>query len=143
MAELTGSSEMSISEVARQVGVRASTLRYYESIGLLPEPKRVSGRRRYDSEVLQRLEIIRTAQQAGFTLAELRVLFDEVLTSAAPPARWHDLVQRKVDELNRLLQNVQSMKSLLDDIMRCDDAELEDCIFWTGQKYKNTVVSDE
>ncbi|MFN8565769.1 MAG: MerR family DNA-binding transcriptional regulator, partial [Anaerolineae bacterium] len=40
---------MTISEVARRVGVRTSTLRYYESIGLLPAPKRVSGRRRYDS----------------------------------------------------------------------------------------------
>ena len=60
--------------------MRTSTLRYYESIGLLPAPQRVSGRRRYDAGVLQRLEIIRTAQQAGFTLAELRVLFDDILT---------------------------------------------------------------
>jgi MerR family redox-sensitive transcriptional activator SoxR len=129
---------MSISQVARQVGVRASTLRYYESIGLLASPKRVSGRRRYDAAVLQRLEIIRTAQQAGFTLAELRVLFDEVLTNSAPPARWHELVQRKVDEMNLVLQNVQSMKNLLEDIMHCDDAELEDCIVWTGQRHKQS-----
>ncbi|MFN8563711.1 MAG: MerR family transcriptional regulator [Anaerolineae bacterium] len=71
MAESSANRDMTISEVARRVGVRTSTLRYYESIGLLPAPKRVSGRRRYDSAVLQRLEIIRTAQQAGFTLAEL------------------------------------------------------------------------
>lgn len=131
--------EMSISQVARQVSVRPSTLRYYESIGLLPAPQRIGGRRRYDASVLQRLEIIRTAQQAGFTLAELRVLFDDVLTNAAPLARWHELIQRKVQEMNRLLQNVQSMKSLLEDIMHCDDAELEDCIYWTGQKHKNAA----
>lgn len=138
MAESSVGGEMTISQVARLIGVRASTLRYYESIGLLPAPKRVSGRRRYDAAVLQRLEIIRTGQQAGFTLAELRILFDEVLASAAPAARWHELVQRKVEEMNGLLQNVQSMKSLLEDIMRCDDAELEDCIYWTGQRYRES-----
>ena len=138
MAVSSVNGEMSISQVARQVGVRASTLRYYESIGLLAAPKRVSGRRRYDAAVLQRLEIIRTAQQAGFTLAELRVLFDEVLTNSVPLARWHELVQRKVDEMNLVLQNVQSMKNLLEDIMHCDDAELEDCIVWTGQRHKQS-----
>ncbi len=132
--------QMTISQVAQQVGVRPSTLRYYESIGLLPMPARISGRRRYDAGVLQRLEIIRTAQQAGFTLAEMRILFDDILTSAAPAAHWHDLIQRKVQEMNALLLNVQSMKSLLEEIMRCNDNELEDCIIWTGQKHKTTRV---
>ncbi len=135
--------DMSISQVARRAGVRTSTLRYYESIGLLPEPPRVSGRRRYDASVLQRLEIIHTAQQAGFTLAELRILFDDILSSASPSARWHDLIQRKLQELNRLLLNVQSMRSLLEDIMRCDGDELEDCIVWTGQKHQKTAMSAE
>ena len=130
--------EMSISQVARQAGVRTSTLRYYESIGLLPEPARVGGRRRYDRDVLQRLEIIRTAQQAGFTLAELRVLLDDILTNASAHADWHDLIQRKLQELDERLLNVQSMKRLLEDIMGCDDAELADCIYWTGQKYKRS-----
>jgi len=135
--------QLTISQVAQQAGVRPSTLRYYESIGLLPTPMRISGRRRYDADVLQRLEIIRTAQQAGFTLAELRILFEDILTSASPSAHWHDLIQRTVQEMNALLLNVQSMKSLLEDIMRCRDDELEDCIYWTGQKHKNTVPSAE
>jgi len=135
--------QMTISQVAEQAGVRPSTLRYYESIGLLPAPARTSGRRCYDAGVLQRLEIIHTAQQAGFTLAEMRVLFDDVLTSAAPSAHWHDLIQRKVQEMNALLLNVQSMKNLLEDIMRCNDNELEDCIYWTGQRHKNTVLNAE
>jgi MerR family transcriptional regulator, redox-sensitive transcriptional activator SoxR len=135
--------QMTISQVAEQAGVRPSTLRYYESIGLLPAPARTSGRRRYDAGVLQRLEIIHTAQQAGFTLAEMRVLFDEILTSATPSDHWHDLIQRKVQEMNALLLNVQSMKNLLEDIMRCNDNELEDCIYWTGQRHKNTVLNAE
>lgn len=134
---------LTVTQVAEAAGVRPSTLRYYESIGLLPAPGRVGGRRRYEPDVLQRLEIIRTAQQAGFTLAELRTLFDDVLGSSAPAARWHELVQRKQREVNRLLLNVTSMKMLLEDIMRCDNAELADCIYWTGQKHKQEPRPDE
>lgn len=135
--------QLTIGEVARQAGVRPSTLRYYESIGLIPEPVRISGQRRYDAGVLQRLEIIHTAQQAGFTLAELRVLFDDVLNAGNTPARWHDLIQRKHHELSRLLLNVTSMKMLLEDIMDCDDTQLADCIFWTGQKHKSAASGIE
>jgi MerR family redox-sensitive transcriptional activator SoxR len=124
---------MSIGEAARQAGIRPSTLRYYESIGLLPTAARISGRRHYDASIVQRLEIIRTAQQAGFTLDELRILFDEILS---PGARWHDLLQRKLQELNTLLNNVLSMKRLLEDIRECEDAQLEECIYLTGQKHK-------
>jgi MerR family transcriptional regulator, redox-sensitive transcriptional activator SoxR len=123
---------MSIGETARQAGLRASTLRYYESIGLLPEAARISGRRHYDESVLQRLEVIRTGQRAGFTLDELRLLFDDMLVGAG----WHELVQRKLHDLNALLNNVQRMKRLLEDIMECDDTALAECIYLTGQKHQ-------
>lgn len=129
--------DMSISEVAKQVGVRTSALRYYERIGLLPEPKRINGRRRYDASVLQRLEIIQTAQQAGFSLAELHTLFDDILAGSGTDARWHELITRKLQELNALLRNVQSMKTLLEDIMQCgSDSQLAECIYLTGQRHK-------
>lgn len=62
---------LSIGEVARQSGFPASTLRYYESVGLLPAPKRVGGQRRYDPEVLYLLHAIEIAKRAGFTVDEL------------------------------------------------------------------------
>jgi MerR family redox-sensitive transcriptional activator SoxR len=129
--------QMLIGEVAQRAGIRPSTLRYYESIGLLPVPARISGRRLYDSSILQRLEIIRTAQQAGFTLDETRVLLEDILPSAPPSSQWHDLIQRKLQELETLLNNVQSMKRLLEDIMECDDAQLEESIYLTGQKHQS------
>jgi MerR family transcriptional regulator, redox-sensitive transcriptional activator SoxR len=125
---------MSISEVARQAGVRPSALRYYESIGLLPEPERVSGRRRYDADAVQRLAIIQTAQQAGFTLAELRLLFDDILPSTSPSDQWHALIQRKLRDIEARLQSIHSMKNLLEDIRDCADTELAECIYWIGQK---------
>src|SRR5690606_38475171 len=126
-----------ISQVAGKAGMRPSTLRYYERIGLVPAPPRISGRRRYDASILQRLTIIQTAQRAGFTLDEIRLLFDEILADAASRTQWHSLIQRKLREINTLLLNVQSMKSLLEDIVECSDDDLEECIFLTGQKHEN------
>jgi MerR family transcriptional regulator, redox-sensitive transcriptional activator SoxR len=127
---------MTISQVAQEIGVNTSAIRYYERIGLLPQPERVSGRRRYDPAILQRLVIIQTAQQAGFSLAELRILFDDILENAAPNIQWHNLIQRKLKELNALLHNVQSMKNMLEEIMDCEDPTLAECLFATGQKHK-------
>ena len=45
--------KLTISEVARQAGIRASAIRYYESVGLLPPPQRVSGQRRYHEDAEQ------------------------------------------------------------------------------------------
>ena len=63
-----------IGEIANLAGVQPSTLRYYESIGILPAPRRVSGQRRYSVEVLQILAVIQLAKEANFTLPEIRAL---------------------------------------------------------------------
>jgi MerR family redox-sensitive transcriptional activator SoxR len=127
--------DMSIGEVARQAGVRPSTLRYYESIGLLPVPERRSGRRRYEPGVVHRLAIIQTAQQAGFSLDEIRMLFDDLSESEYASVRWRMLVDDKLQQLNVLMRNVLSMKALLEDIRSCADDELAECVYVTGQKH--------
>src|ERR1700727_2503098 len=66
---------LTIGEVAREAGVAATTLRYYEQIGLLPPPARLAGRRRYDGSILGRVEVIRLCQSAGFALEEIQLLF--------------------------------------------------------------------
>lgn len=130
-----------VGEVAQRAGLLPTTLRYYESIGLLPNPQRENGNRRYDASVFERLEMIRTAQQAGFTLAEIRVLFDEILWNEAPAAKWNSLIQRKLTEINGMLVNIQNMKHLLEDILECDNEHLAECIFQTGQKHRHDVIS--
>ena len=134
-------SEMTISEVAGQAGLRPSTLRYYEKIGLLTAARRRGGQRRYDSNILQRLAIIHTAQQAGFSLTEIAILVNDILPSPSPSPQWRTLLQRKLAELNTLQSHVERMRSLLEDVMLCDDPELADCIYQTGQKH--TIVTTE
>ncbi|GHO65486.1 hypothetical protein KSC_043780 [Ktedonobacter sp. SOSP1-52] len=69
-------------------GIRTSALRYYESMGLLPAPRRASGgHRHYDASILELLAILRMAQQAGFTIAEMHLLvagFD----ASTPASEW-------------------------------------------------------
>ena len=66
---------LSIGDVAARSGVPATTLRYYEQLGLLPPPAREGGRRRYDPDALARLEVIGACKVAGFTLDEIQTLY--------------------------------------------------------------------
>ena len=132
--------DMTIGEVAQQAGIRPSTLRYYERKGLLPAPQRVNGQRRYDASVLQSLALIHIAQQAGFSVAEIDVLLNTILKDDVS-ADWQTLAYRKLQEVEERLTHIQSMKRLLEEVLKCDYPELADCIYDAGHRYG--VVSDE
>ncbi|QBD79181.1 MerR family transcriptional regulator [Ktedonosporobacter rubrisoli] len=120
--------ELTISEVARRAGIRPSAIRYYESVSLLPCARRVSGRRRYDSSILQRLAFIQVAQQAGFTVAEIRKIFDSTEETTPLAERWQLLAQRKLVAVDQLIQQAHTMKGLLEQGLRCRCKDLEECI---------------
>lgn len=126
--------EMTIGEAARRAGVRPSALRYYESIGVLPSPKRVSGRRRYDDGVLELLAVVRVAQQAGFTMAEIRTLLHGFSAETPPSARWRALASEKLPEVEALIERALGMKRLLEQGLRCDCLRLEDCTLVGGRE---------
>lgn len=125
---------ITISEVARQAGIRASAIRYYESVGLLQAPRRVSGRRRYDASVLQRLSIIQLAQQAGFTVSEMRTLFTGFAADTPASERWHALAQAKLAEVDALIRRAQGMKRLLEEsLLQCRCLTFEECAQYVGE----------
>jgi MerR family transcriptional regulator, redox-sensitive transcriptional activator SoxR len=120
--------ELTISEVAKQAGIRASAIRYYESVGLLPLPKRVSGQRRYQADVLRRLAFIQTAQAVGFSVVEMQTLLQELDRDDPLSTRWQNLAQQKLLEVNALIQRAQSMKRMLENGLHCSCSDLEQCI---------------
>ena len=65
---------MTIGELAGRTGVAASALRYWEELGLLPAPERVSGRRRYPPSAVEQVGVILLMRDVGFTLSEVKVL---------------------------------------------------------------------
>lgn len=119
--------ELSIGEVARRTGVPASALRYYEDAGLLPAPRRVSGRRRYDPEVVRRVQVLRFAQQAGFTLAEIRTLFHGFGAETPLGERWAALAAAKLVELDALVARAARMRRAIEAGLACGCARMEDC----------------
>ena len=98
------SSELSISEVAHKTGLRPSAIRYYESLQLLPEPRRVSGQRRYEPEVIVRLNFIQVARQLGFSLNEIQSLLTEQSALVPLTERWQVLAHQRLAGIQMLIQ---------------------------------------
>jgi len=125
---MMGRMSLSISEVAKQLGLRPSSIRYYEQIGILPPAHRVSGQRRYDPSVLYRLAIIQRARQLGFTLTEIRQLFFGFRDSTRASERWRTLSQRKLAELDHLMEGIKAVRALLKKLMtKCQCNTLDEC----------------
>jgi MerR family redox-sensitive transcriptional activator SoxR len=134
--------ELMISDVARQVGLRASAIRYYERIGLLPRAARISGQRRYDTTALYRLAIIQRARQLGFTLSDIRRLFFDFRDITRPSERWQTLSQKKLAELDQLMDGIKAVRRVLKKLMtecRCDT--LDQCGKGMFQNMNTDVVS--
>jgi MerR family transcriptional regulator, redox-sensitive transcriptional activator SoxR len=128
---------MSIGEVARRAGIRPSALRYYEGVGVLPAPERENGRRRYDGEVLRevldRMAVVRVAQQAGFTISEIRTLLNGFSEETPPSERWRLLAEEKLPEVEALVKRALGMRAVLERGLRCECLRLEDCDLIGGE----------
>jgi len=116
-----------IGEVAKKVGIRPSAIRFYERAGVLPPANRKSGQRRYGSEVELYLTIIGYARDAGFTIAEIKVLFNGFQEDKPASARWAELAQKKWNDIESQKKRLQHMQRLLKQSMRCRCVQLEDC----------------
>jgi MerR family transcriptional regulator, redox-sensitive transcriptional activator SoxR len=119
--------EMTIGEVAARSGVTASTIRYYESFGLLPEPEREHGQRRYDDEVIGRLSFIGVAQQAGLSLDEIKGLVDDIDDGASLGDPIRSVTAGKLPEVEALIERATAMKGWLEVASGCECATPEEC----------------
>lgn len=118
---------MPIGEVSRHSGVSASTLRYYESERLLQETARQGGKRRYDSSVLTQLLVIRLAKGAGFKISEIRTLMNGFGRRTPPGRRWRALGEQKIAEMEKQIQELQTMRMVLQAVTRCECPSFEEC----------------
>jgi DNA-binding transcriptional MerR regulator len=119
--------ELSIGAAAATVGVAASTLRYWEELGLLEPGRKRGGRRSYDEADLDRLSLVSLAQRAGFTLTEIRQLLRGFPPRASAGERWRALVDRKQAELEAQIEELRRMLDVLGMLERCDCPDLDAC----------------
>ena len=116
---------MAIGQVGEGAGMSTSRIRYYEARGLLPEPERASGKRRYTEDVFRRLAIIDAAQRVGFTLEEIR----DLLGSRDQPAheRLRQLAMLKLPELDDLIARATSVRQVLKMCSKCSCESIDVC----------------
>jgi MerR family transcriptional regulator, copper efflux regulator len=107
-----------IGTVATELGVNPRTLRYYESLGLLPRPSRTQGGYRvYDNRTGFRIRFIRKVQGLGLTLKEIQAIL-EIYDSGKPPCRsFRRLLQAHVRGIDTQIQHLRSLRGDLRDIL--------------------------
>jgi MerR family transcriptional regulator, redox-sensitive transcriptional activator SoxR len=118
---------MTIGKLASESGVPASTIRYWERIGVLPKPARVSGQRRYASDAVDRLAVLRLAQMCGFRLDEMRHLLHGFRPGVLASKRWQQMAQQKQTELDAQIARLRAMRRLVERVRQCQCAELNEC----------------
>jgi len=114
---------LTIGELARRAGVTASALRYYEELGLLPPPARISGQRRYPESAARHVAAILLYSDAGFTLAEQKALIAP--RDGAPG--WRRLAERKLAELDEQIAKAQAAREAISHGLRCPHDDITHC----------------
>jgi MerR family transcriptional regulator, redox-sensitive transcriptional activator SoxR len=122
ISELVG-----IGDLARESGKAPSAIRYYEEAGLLPKPQRVAGRRRYRRDVVRTLAVIETAQRAGLTLDEIRILLQASPDDGEATERLREVAERKLPELTALIERAELVRGWLEQAAACVCPTLDDC----------------
>jgi len=122
-----GGPPLTIGELARLAGKRPSLIRYYEQIGLLPEPARVSGQRRYDPATVRTLAVIDTAQRASLTLAEIKTLLSASPGDKSAIDKLREVADRKLPEIAALIERTELVRTWLECAARCECPNLDEC----------------
>lgn len=110
---------MKIGQLAAQSGVAASAIRYYERIGLLPPAERTGRQRRYSSDALDRVLLIRFASEMDFALAEIKLFLNGFRPNTPVSARWRKLTTCKIAELQQRLLLTRRLLSFLKRLHSC------------------------
>jgi DNA-binding transcriptional MerR regulator len=119
---------MKIGELGGRGNLNASAIRYYEKMGLLAAPQRIGGQRRYPSDALHRVLLIRFATDMGFTLAEIKVFLSGLRDNTPVGPRWKKLATRKLAEVDQSIGRSLKLKSLLQGLLRCRCVSLQQCV---------------
>ena len=113
---------MDISEVSKQSGLPASTLRYYETKGLITSTGRNGLRRQFHPAVLDHLSLIVLGTKAGFSLDEIREMF-----SPTGPDIDREKLHAKADELDQQIKKLMAMRDGLRHAAACDAPSHLEC----------------
>ncbi len=121
----------SIGTLSKRTGVHLETVRYYENIGIMPDPPRSpAGHRRFGQAHLKRLTFIKRSRELGFTLREVRALLALVDGGDYTCAEVHQLTLKHLHEVREKIADLKRLEATLSDISnQCADGAIPDCPF--------------
>jgi MerR family mercuric resistance operon transcriptional regulator len=120
---------MAIGKLSERTGCHIETIRYYERIGLLPNPPRTEGgHRMYGPDHLKRLTFIRRTRDLGFSLEDVRGWLRLVDGGAYSCAEVRTMTLDHVAEIRRKIADLRKMESVLEDMAaECEGGDVPDC----------------
>ncbi len=122
-------SQLTVSKLARRAGTSADTLRYYERIGLLPEPERSpSGYRLYGDAAAERVQFIKRAQRFGLRLEEIAELLQVRERGLCPCGHTRRLLERRMEEMDREMETLARLRADISQMV--DELPTQDVEGW-------------
>lgn len=112
---------LAIGEVAKRTGLSVSAVRYYDRTGLVAAVERVGGKRRFSADTVGRINFIRRARGAGFSLDEIRAMLDESAVD------WAQVLDDKRSELLERRRELDIMLNMLDEVAACGCEAIATC----------------
>lgn len=116
-------------QVARKTGCNLETIRYYETVGLLPAPPRsTNGYRIYPPALVERLQFILRARDLGFAMEEIRSLLSLTDTGTQTCAEVMERTGQHLADVSRRIEDLQRIEMILtDSLSKCSGGEVPDC----------------
>ncbi|GHH43599.1 MerR family transcriptional regulator [Lentzea cavernae] len=111
-----------IDKVAKESGLAASALRYYERCGVIGPVVKIRGKRHYSRAVLHRLSVIKVCQALGFSLTEIVCLLD-----GGDESTWKELAVRRRSEVEKQMDAMREVLTMLDSALGCSCDRLANC----------------
>ncbi|UTW51159.1 helix-turn-helix domain-containing protein [bacterium SCSIO 12827] len=129
MNNLVSEKRLKRSELALRTGCNLETIRYYEKIGMMPEPPRTaSGYRIYDDTHVARLRFILRGRELGFSIEELRGLLSLVDRGTQTCAEVKALTERHLANVRTKIADLRRIEKVLaDTAARCSGEEVPEC----------------
>lgn len=109
---------LTITRLAREAGVKTSTVRFYERRGLVRPKRQANGYRSFSTDDVRRLQFIRRAAGLGFTLAEIQLALRASDRGGFDDAGLRALAAGKVRELEQQLADLERVRAGLQQLLR-------------------------
>lgn len=129
MTGITNARAYGIGTMSRETGVNIETIRYYEKIGLMPDPGRTAGgNRQYSHDHLKRLSFIRRSRELGFSIEEIRALLGMVDQQGVSCGEVHQMTIQHLAAVRAKIANLQALQSALEEMAsECARGDVPEC----------------